>query len=199
MAKAKDTKGKGTTVKKKAVKKTTTPKKEAAAKKEEKKEEVFVPLCGEGMEFNPAKKSTCNMECKADNPEAFKACQEHFKNRKVTTAKKRTPKRGKTDQGRLVDSQIGKIEAVLASGELLTEKELAEKAETTVKRLRRFFRQVTYREDRPVFLDADGKVFMKEHHPKKKEAKQAYVIRDIQKSKYIKKWRPDLLKDAKAA
>jgi len=47
--------------------------------------EKFVPNCGEGFTFDPAKNSGCMRECKMDFPEDFKRCLEHFEKLAVKT------------------------------------------------------------------------------------------------------------------
>ena len=101
-ATAADTATKSDTVETPTKAKKETPVKDLSALQEVPEvPEEFKSMCG--FEFDPAAAGSCTKTCKAENPDAFKACQDNFK----LTAKKATPggaskaKRGKNVFGHL--------------------------------------------------------------------------------------------------
>lgn len=133
-----------------------TPKEEPKAEPKEEPEVKFVPFCGE-FEFDPKKNSSCNTDCKSDNPEEFAKCQEHFKNKKVepVTRTPQTPGAGTNAWGRRIGSQAELIEQCLLDKEPMTTKDIAKFADCAEARVRRHYLRLIHKElgDR---MDADG-------------------------------------------
>jgi len=160
------------------------PKEKAQAVPKTGNKTTFRSLCG--FDYDPSKASSCNTDCKLNNPEAFALCKNNFSESKINSPGEKKNPAKRTAEGRNPNSQIAAIEATIKSG-LFTEAEIIEKTGVSTARLRRFFRQVTYREGRLVLKNDKGQVFFQQEHPKRK-GEQAYIIKDVANSSYIKKY-----------
>lgn len=73
---------------------------------------TFTTLCG--FPFDHSTKSDCHVVCQKDNPEDFKACEDHFKTTPVKPEKKAvTGGKDKSKWGHLNGSQAGLIDDCL--------------------------------------------------------------------------------------
>ena len=91
-------------------------------------ESKFISMCG--SEFDPKKSGSCAKDCSKDFPEAYKACSENFKVKPEAKGKAKKAKApvggGKTRWNHVANSQAGKIDEVIITGEPKSLKEIAE-------------------------------------------------------------------------
>lgn len=105
---------------------TPESKKETPAEKpkEETPKAEFTPMCG--LEFDPAAKSSCNVQCKYEFPDNFKECQENFKvEPEKKPAAKRGPSQGMNQWYHRPGSQGGNLDNFFTEGKAGTVAEIA--------------------------------------------------------------------------
>ena len=149
----------------------------------------FSSFCG--LDFDPNKSSSCNLDCKADNPDEYAKCLENFKSSDVkpksTAAKKDLV--GKNIWGRRLGSQADLIEQILFGDHFLTIKEIAKSSGCTISRVKRHFLRLIYKEagtrdtedgenKGEVRITAEGLVFLSWRFPEMK-GELAYQKRTV--------------------
>jgi len=121
---------------------------------------TFTSLCG--FDFDPKAKGDCYTVCQSENPDEFKACEEHFK-AKPAPVKKKAVKggKGKSKWGHVNGTQAGLIDDCLVGAtKLLTLEEIRDFAGAASNaRTLHHLKHIVANRGADVQLNKEGKIF----------------------------------------
>ena len=155
------------------------------AEKEEAFIKNFVSTCS--FPFDPNSKSDCFIECKQIDPGSYDACLAHYNRSVAFGGKPKIRKVGKKTGIKKSGTQLSRIIEILENENPMAEKIIAEKAGTTMSRVRRSFKKLIYREKKMVKITPEGLVFLENRFPNKKGI-QAYKMTNEKTSVYTQKY-----------
>jgi len=145
----------------------------------------FVSTCS--FPFDPNSKSDCYIECKQIDPDSYDACLTHYNRSVAFGDKPKIRKVGKKTGIKKSGTQLSRIIDILENENPMAEKIIAEKAGTTMSRVRRSFKKLIYRENKMVKITPEGLVFLENRFPDKPGI-QAYKMTNEKTSIYTQKY-----------